>query len=162
MPNSCNAREILVHDSVRLFGLPAGSRFRPPCAASPKGLRHGHLSCSAWPVRCRIDLSFKMTKVKTLIFRTISFLFTPRLKIQVIDRFVTLARLVSQSEPVRRESTNLAIALKSVINTKAWSRAIMAFRTSILAWTDTRERHGISSGGVRITVRFKTQWAYGH
>ena len=48
MPNSCTAREILVHDSVRLFGLPAGSRFRPPCAASPKGLRHGHLSCSAW------------------------------------------------------------------------------------------------------------------
>ena len=28
--------------------MPARSRFRPPCAASPKGLRHGHLSCSAW------------------------------------------------------------------------------------------------------------------
>ena len=28
--------------------MPAGSRFRPPCAASPKGLRYGNLSCSAW------------------------------------------------------------------------------------------------------------------
>ena len=56
MPNSCTAREILLHDSVRLFGLPAGSRFRPPCAASPKGLdmgtsaaRHGAVGHPARP-----------------------------------------------------------------------------------------------------------------
>ena len=110
MLNPCTARNILVHDSVRLFGLPARSRFAHP-AASPKGLRHGHLSCSAWGRRhdqCR-DTAVVGTPTPNVLM--LSSRPPPRPRhgkspLHCLGAFVlSRAFILSQSPQLRRPST---------------------------------------------------------